>query len=170
MKLIKLFEEYNTDYLAFNDEYLSIHKILNGANKGKIRFILHDPLTGGGDYKYSMMGGCGYILGTKYDKMPEVRNITVGGFRKVPTNTMEHIFNDFIEDMGYEDLVYAHERKIKEDLLKNFGDEIKKVAEESYNLGDILDGLKNIQNKVFSHLKNDYEEWRLKKDTDKYNL
>jgi len=39
---IKLFEEYNKEYLAFDDEYLSIHKILHGSNKGKIHFLFHD--------------------------------------------------------------------------------------------------------------------------------
>ena len=73
--------------------------------------------------------------------------------------------------MGYENIDYTeHEKRLIDNLLKNFGNKIEIIADKSKDLGEMLDGLKNVQSEVFEYLKNDYDEWSLKTDVNKYNL
>jgi len=148
---IKLFEEYNKDYLAFNDEYLSIHKILYGPNKGKIRFLFHDFGDSLIPASYSMMYGCSIILGTKYEKIPQIRQITTEKFKTVATNTMSCIYQKFMENMGYEGIDFTeHERKNLNELKNKFNYRIQEMRTKSNNIGEILDGLKIIQMKFLN--------------------
>ena len=176
--MIKLFDEYINTATMFSDENLDITKILHGPNIGKIGFSIHvkkdktdlhvqKSVFGG---KYSMFYGSILIIGTKYEKMSEIRRIETGRFRKISTNTMESIFTEFMKDMGYNDLSFTKERIIVEDLIRKFGEQIEKVATNSQNLGEIIDGLKSIRNQVFDYLKKDFEEWIFKRDVDKYNI
>ena len=107
--MIKTFDNYNTrfgknsffeskplSYWQFKDEYLGIHKVLNGENKGKIQFRFFNNKKNDFSDKYSVMSGSALLLGTKYVNYTEIREITIENalFRKVQINTIEYIFNN----------------------------------------------------------------------------
>ena len=176
---IKIFEKFNKKYPAtqFKDNYLEVHKITEGANKGKVVFKFYDNYN---EIKSltSLPFGCAKILDSKYEHNEEIRNVIldVSRFKKVQSNTIEMVLYEFLFDMGYKqesDLssgIKMFDRDVINDLVSNFSDEIKSVVELSNNIGDVLDGFKKIRNEVFKYQKRHYDEWTLNKDVNKYNL
>ena len=183
MKLL-LFEEFKIpsddidhDEWVYSDEFLKIHKILHGENKGKIQFIFFN--IDAFDEKYSMMYGVAKLLDTKYANLPEIRGITIGPikFRKVPENTMVSIINLFIEKIDFTDYnndddkdKFLIKRILSSATILKFNDEIKEIALRSQDLGDIFDKLKIISDEIYDYQKNIYEKMKLELDINKFNL
>lgn len=170
---IKKFENiskyFNKDdrYLyAFEDENLQIEKISYGPNNGKIQIRFYDEKTNHYSYKCSMMAGCARLIDTEYENYPEIRKIELAPdydefkkFRKVQTNTIESILKYFLEKNGIiNEFIRLSTIKYKE--------QIKNIAENAKDLGDILDELR----KIYIQIKFDYDEWKMQNDANKYNL
>jgi hypothetical protein len=149
VKYIRFFESFEKqNYWAYEDNFLRIHKILNPPNNGKILFRFYDEKSNDFNIKYSMMAGCAKLLGTKYENNPEVRSITLGNrFREVKVNTMDSIFRNFLVELGYERQRMFGDSLAKE-LRNEFGDYLQKIPSDAKNLGDIIDGLKELQSIV----------------------
>lgn len=193
MNHIKIYEEFESEYInpfPYQDNYLRIHKIKQGPNKGKIHFIFIIPteydtvkhIKKDEENKYSMVLGCIKILDTEYENNPQIRNIELGPvrFRKVAPNTMESVFIEFLISMGYETEdkagnMYSAARfgefsELLKDLKDTFSDELGKVAETAKNLGEVMDNLKILRNEIFETLKNHFEDWQLQRSIKSYNL
>lgn len=127
----------NPNYWAFEDNNLKIHKILHGANKGKIIFRFFDEEEQNFNIKYSMLLGCAKILDTNYENNQKIRAITLGPekFKNVYNNTVDSILRHFCNN---DDKLVATMRDEYSKILEN-------VPKESKNLGDIIDKLKLIK-------------------------
>jgi len=175
MKYLKIYENFDESfkkpYFAFEDDFLTIHKINNGVNKGKILFKFLDKT--GFDNPYSMTLGCAKILDSEYENYSDIREIKIEGrFIKVQKNTAEAILHEFLLDMGYEipsmSMKWVYD--IKEKLWEEFEDKIISIPGHAKDLGDVLDGLRKVRNEVFEFQKDHFEKWQLDRDINKYNL
>lgn len=192
---IKIFEDFKlhddadidysdydkSSYWAYSDNFIKIHKILNGVNKGKIQFRFFDENASHGQYfsyKCSMMFGVAKLLDTKYANLPEIRDITIGSikFRKTHSNTIEHILKLFTKidfscynnpDDKDKSLI---KRIISSSSILKFGDNIKEISLTAQNLGDIFDKLKILRDEVYEYQKELLERYIIELDTKKYNL
>lgn len=182
MKYLKKYE-YKTieidfdkkSYFEFEDDYLKIHKIKNGENKGKIFFKFFE------DYALiassSLMLGCAKILDSKYEKDKNIRDIEISGhikFRKIQPNTMEAILKIFVSKIGYP------EKEAKNILSKitkdgfneivSIDNDIRMIALRSKNLGEVLDGLKKIQESFIESKIERFKEWEFQNNIKNFNL
>ena len=177
---IKQFEDYSKDsYWAFEDDYLKIHKILHGTNRGKIQFRTPNKENPYTLNKFSMMYGASVLLDTKYVNLPEIREIEIGRelFRKVATNTMDSIMIEFTKRIDFTDYDNVNDKDgftIKRLLISSatfkFGDKIKEIALEAKNLGDIFDNLKIVKDEVYEYQTEMYNNFKLELDMKKYNM
>lgn len=187
VKYLSLYDNFGQESAyPYEDNYLKIHKIKQGPNKGKIQFRFIIPTDNmfyskkDEENKSSMVLGCVKILDTKYENNSQIRKIELGPvrFRKVAPNTMESVFVEFLIDMGYEadkSTMYAESRygifsNLLKELKEKFSNELKVVAENANNLGDVIDNIKNIRQKVFDYLKPHFSEWQLQRSAKQYNL
>ena len=169
-------------YWQYSDKFLKIHKILNGANKGKIQFRFFDKDAGVGNEfsnKYSMMFGATKLLNTKYVDLPEIREITLGPvlFRKVPTNTMESIIREFTEKIDFSSYDnpddkdnFLINRILSSATTLRYEDRIREIALKSENLGEVFDKLKIISDEAYEFQKELYDKMKLELDIKKYNM
>lgn len=150
VKIFEDFEKSNDSYWVFEDEYLKIHKILHGANKGKILFRIFNPKENNFNDKFSMMYGAAIILGTKYTNYPQIREIKLGPikFRKVQPNTIDAIISNFLKDLKHDDDVSTLWIEMFSKMKFKFEKYIKKIAEESIDLGEVFDGLKKVKDEI----------------------
>jgi len=186
--------------IKFEDEKLIVHQIKTGQNKGKILFKFNNEIqskvvgsckesissiwifTSSWD-KYSMMSGCSKIIDTKYEKIPEIRRVELGDskFRKVQGNTIDVILYEFLRDMGYEDEpnkfgigkgdVLGNTSEVIKKLKEKFGYTIiKMIPEKSKDLGEILDKLRAVREKIFEFQKDHFELWEAERAAKRYNL
>jgi hypothetical protein len=112
MKYLKLFEDSKNmrkfekvPAIRYEDDYLKIHKIKEGPNKGKIIFKFNEKIDRGLDWSsLSVMSGCAKILDTKYEKIPEIRNIELSDdkkFRRVHSNSIDVILQNFLRQIQF---------------------------------------------------------------------
>lgn len=180
MKYLKTYEEkYEIDlnfdkinsYYLFEDNYLKIKKIKNGENKGKIFFNFFE------DYalisKSSLMLGCAKILDTKYEKNKNIRNIEISDsikFRKVQPNTMDAILKIFINKIGYPEKEVKNIFSKRYNEMMSIDNDIRMIALRSKNLGEVLDGLKKIQESFIESERERFEEWEFQNNIKNFNL
>lgn len=169
--------------IQFENDYLKIHKITEGPNKGKILFKFNEN----NDTKWSslsMVSGCAEILDTKYENIPEIRNVELSDnekFRNVHGNTIDVVLQKFLTQMGYVSInknifdrfvsdVLWYRSEIMVNLKNLFTDKIKMCADSAKDLGEVTDLLKKVRDEVFEYQKDHYDDWELKRNITKYNL
>jgi len=149
MKYLKLFEDI---FYEYEDPKIRIQKIKNGPNKGKINLqtkyfrkdVKREEWT-----KFSPIAGCVRLLATKYEKNPKIRNIVldeINASKEIKVSTMDAVFRNFLSKLGYkskEDLFGAD--SIIRGLRTEFGHYIQELSDKSKNLGDLMDGLREIE-------------------------
>lgn len=173
----KIYESTDYPAIQFQDEYLIVHKVTEGTNKGLIKFKVYEESSERYSITYSMLYGAAFLLDSKYETNEQIRNIkleNIAKFRKVNDNTIDAIIFTFLEDIGYDKesidkMKFGGEHSIKVLNLMIFS-AIKKVAKNSKNLGEVFDGLREIRDEFFEFEKPYYNEWKTKKDQEKYNL
>ena len=162
-------EKYDT----FEDKNLIVHQIKHGENMGKIFFRFRNKDTKEFTDKYMMVYGCVKILDTKYEKNTIIRNIKLGPikFRKVQVNTLGATLNTFLKDLGYDNMEIDNVKKRSlSTIIPKFHDKVRELVMTAKNLGDVLDGLREIREYIFNNQREYYEEWKLNKKITKYNL
>ena len=185
MMYIKLYEEYLIEHdgkypaAQFQDDYMIVHKVTEGSNKGRIKFKFYDEDDKNYSNICSMIFGATKILDTKYIDNEQIREVKIGGikFRKVPANTIDVVLNCFLEQMGYNPTTWRQnpeEHSDREQLIKIlkevFEYKIKNVALESKDLGDIFDNLLKVRDEIFEFQKEHYVEYDSKRMSKKYNV
>jgi len=174
MKYIKKFESRKYPAIQFKDENLTIWKITEGVHKGNIKFKFYKEIDKEYTDIYSIMSGSAKILDTEYEHNEKIREITTDlKNRKVSTNTIDTILYTFIQSVGYEkedvDKIYRSNR-YDNVLKKMFENKIQKVSDNYKNLGDIFDGLRKVKDEFIKYETPNFEEYKLNKEANKYNL
>ena len=180
MKYLKIYEDFEKyPAVQFQDEYMIVHKVTVGDNKGRIKFKFYDEEDKNYSNICSMMFGAAKILDTNYIDNEEIRKLKIvkNKFKKVPTNTIDVVLNCFLEQMGYNPTSWRQhpdEHTDREQLIKilkeNFEDKIKNVALESKELGDIFDNLLKVRNEIFEFQREHYSEYDARRMSKKYNV
>jgi uncharacterized protein YpbB len=173
----KIYESTDYPAIQFQDEYLIVHKVTEGPNKGLIKFKVYEESSERYSITYSMLYGAAFLLDSKYETNEQIRNIkleNIAKFRKVNDNTIDAIIFEFLKDIGYskdkiERMRFDSYHSIKE-LNTIFFSAIKEVAKYSKNIGEVFDGLRRIRDGFFYYEKPYFDEWKLKNNQEKYNL
>ena len=173
--------EMKVSPIKFEDDRIIVHQIKTGQNKGKILFKFNNEIQSSWD-KYSMMSGCAKIIDTEYEKVPEIREVELGDskFRKVQGNTIDVVLYEFLKDMGYEnepndfgigkgDVLWNGSQEMLK-LKVNFSDKIKMIPADAKNLGEILDKLRVVREKIFEFQKDHFERWEIERSAKRYNV
>jgi hypothetical protein len=152
VKYLRLFEEL---WFEYEDNFLRIQRIKGGPNKGKVNFsfkYINKSTSLPTWSKYSPVAACVKLLDTKYEKDSKIRNIQIS-IPDVKQSTMDAVFRNFLKKLGYTDkkeLIGAdsHVRSLR----KMFGEDVKNIGIKAHNIGDILDGLKEIESIIEPYL------------------
>lgn len=132
MKIQKFKESYSRDnYWIFQDEFLKIRKLPGGPFKGKILFKFYQDINNWD--VCSMILGCAKLINTKYEHNSQLREITIGEYRKINPSSINAILRLFCQND--EELITR--------FKKEWTDEIHNIVDSASNFGDIIDGFKN---------------------------
>lgn len=176
MKFLEKYDMYEWEVgspYTFEDKNLIVHQITHGENMGKIFFRFRNKDTKEFTDKYMMVLGCVKILDTEYEKNPIIRNIELGPikFRKVQVNTLGATLNTFLKEIGYDNMEIDNVKKRSlYTVIPKFHDKVRELTMAAKNLGDVLDGLREIRKYIFDIQREHYEKWELDRMTKKYNI
>lgn len=158
-------------YWAYESKDFKVHKIITGPNKDKISFRFYDKSNDNYSIKCSTILGCAKVVDTKYENDENLRSIEIGGdkFRRVYINSVEAIIRLFIIDEFSKDFFNSKYFDFKR-LINIFGSIFGKVLRDAKNIGNVIDNLKILKQKMLKMEEENFKKWKFENDTKKYNL
>lgn len=179
MKYIKTYESREYKAIQFQDEFLILHRVTEGNNKGLIKFKFYDEQDKGYTNVNSMMLGSTKILDTPYEKNSIIRNVPIlDKYKKIQSTTFSIVMKHFFQAMGNLASVSLTPQEIDKLTWRDWYKNNTKPAMEMYfddledvkNLGDLLDTIRKIRERFFVLEEDEFKEFLLQKNIDKYNL
>lgn len=179
MKIQKFNESREYKAIQFQDEYLIVHKVTEGTSKGLIKFKFYDEIDKGYTNVNSMVLGSTKILDTQYEKNETIRNVTIlDKYKKVHSATFNIAMRSFFQAMANLASVSLIPQEIDKLTWSDWYKNNTKPAMEMYfddledvkNLGDLLDTIRKIRERFFVLEEDEFKEFLLQKNIDKYNL